>query len=143
MRLSRRFRCLGCFSTTTDPYDTDKMAVEFLQHYIDHAFAVGQCVGSNEDDASFRPISLVTIPIHGQENTHSGCQRHRRYAIEVHWNPPSNVDCSFAAVDLAAVARGQATKAHKIPLGVTLANSMVVFERAEGSSINLAGKSKG
>ncbi|CAF4416068.1 unnamed protein product, partial [Adineta steineri] len=47
------------------------------------------------------------------------------------------------AVDLSAVARGQNPKAHKIPLGVTLANSMVVFERAEGSSINLAGKSKG
>ena len=47
------------------------------------------------------------------------------------------------AVDLSAVARGQNTKARKIPLGVTLANSMVVFERAEGSSINLAGKSKG
>ncbi len=31
-------------STTTDPYDSDKMAVEFLQQYIDHAFAVGQCV---------------------------------------------------------------------------------------------------
>jgi hypothetical protein len=31
-------------STTTDPYDTDKMAVEFLQQYIEHAFAIGQCV---------------------------------------------------------------------------------------------------
>jgi hypothetical protein len=47
------------------------------------------------------------------------------------------------AVDLSAVARGQSTKARAIPLGVTLANTMVVFERAEGSSINLAGKSKG
>ncbi len=49
----------------------------------------------------------------------------------------------FLAVDLSAVARGQSTKARKIPLGVSLANTMVVFERAEGSSINLAGKSKG
>ncbi len=47
------------------------------------------------------------------------------------------------AVDLSAVARGQSSKAQKIPLGVSLANTMVVFERAEGSSINLAGKSKG
>ncbi len=31
-------------STTNDPYDTDKMAIEFLQQYIDHAFATGQCV---------------------------------------------------------------------------------------------------
>ena len=31
-------------STTTDPYDTDKMAVEFLQQFTDHAFSVGQYV---------------------------------------------------------------------------------------------------
>jgi len=31
-------------STTTDPYDTDKMAVEFLKQYIDHALSVGQYV---------------------------------------------------------------------------------------------------
>lgn len=46
------------------------------------------------------------------------------------------------AVDLAAVARGQAAKSQKIPLGVTLANTMVIFKRAEGTSINLSGKSK-
>jgi len=42
-----------------------------------------------------------------------------------------------------AVAPGQNIEARKIPLGVTLPNTMVVFERGEGSSINLAGKSKG
>ena len=47
------------------------------------------------------------------------------------------------ASDLAAVARGQNAKARKIPLGVSLPNTMVIFERSEGSSINLAGKSKG
>jgi hypothetical protein len=31
-------------STTTDPYGTDKMAVEFLKQYIDHALSVGQYV---------------------------------------------------------------------------------------------------
>ncbi|CAF5204717.1 unnamed protein product, partial [Rotaria magnacalcarata] len=30
-------------NTTADPYDSDKMAIEFLQQYIDHAFSVGQC----------------------------------------------------------------------------------------------------
>jgi len=49
----------------------------------------------------------------------------------------------FIAVDLSAVVRGQNAKARKIPLGVSLPNTMVVFERVEGSSINLAGKSKG
>lgn len=46
------------------------------------------------------------------------------------------------AVDLSAVARGQATKPQKIALGVTLANTMIIFKRAEGTSINLSGKSK-
>jgi hypothetical protein len=49
----------------------------------------------------------------------------------------------FLAVDLSAVARGQNPKVQNIPFGVTLPNTMVVFERSEGASINLAGKSKG
>lgn len=47
------------------------------------------------------------------------------------------------AADLSAIARGQSSKARKIALGVTLPNTMVVFERGEGTAINLAGKSKG
>ena len=46
----------------------------------------------------------------------------------------------FSAADLSAVARGQPSKARKVSVGVTLPNTMVVFERAEGSAINLAWK---
>ena len=52
-------------------------------------------------------------------------------------------DLVCIASDLAAVARGQNAKAQKIGLGVSLPNTMVIFERAEGSSVNLIGKSKG
>jgi hypothetical protein len=38
------FEITFILSTTTDPYDTDKMAVEFLQKYVDQAFSVGQYV---------------------------------------------------------------------------------------------------
>ncbi|CAF1390485.1 unnamed protein product [Rotaria magnacalcarata] len=96
-------------NTTADPYDSDKMAIEFLQQYIDHAFSVGQCL-------PFQFLDKKTLIIAVKE---------------------------IESVDLAAVARGQNSKARKIPLGVSLANTMVIFERAEGSSINLAGKSKG
>ncbi len=58
------------------------------------------------------------------------------------WNKLSVIFYIIAA-DLSAVARGQNAKARKISLGVTLPNTMVVFERGEGSSINLVGKSKG
>ncbi len=56
-------------NTTTDPYDTDKMANEFLQQYIDHAFATGQCVchlklHSFENCFLFN-IVIVTISIYG------------------------------------------------------------------------------
>ncbi len=40
-------------------------------------------------------------------------------------------------------ASGENAKAREIPLGVTLPNTMVVFEPCERSSINLAGKSNG
>lgn len=32
----------GFFSTTTEPYDTDKMAAEFLMQFPSQAFTVGQ-----------------------------------------------------------------------------------------------------
>ncbi|UJR28787.1 hypothetical protein I4U23_010013 [Adineta vaga] len=96
-------------NTTTDPYDSDKMAVEFLQQFTDHAFSVGQCFPFQFMDK--KTLSLAVKDIESS--------------------------------DLSAIARGQSTKARKIALGVSLPNTMVVFERAEGSSINLIGKSKG
>jgi len=96
-------------STTTDPYDTDKMAVEFLQQFSDHAFSVGQCL-------PFQFLDKKTLTLAVKE---------------------------IEAADLSAVARGQSSKARKVNVGVTLPNTMVVFERADGSAINLSGKSKG
>ncbi|CAF4015477.1 unnamed protein product [Rotaria sordida] len=96
-------------NTTTDPYDTDKMALEFLQQYMDHAFSAGQSL-------PFQFMDKKTLILAVKE---------------------------IQTVDLSAVARGQNSKARTIPLGVSLANTMIVFERAEGSSINLGGKSKG
>ncbi|CAF0927818.1 unnamed protein product [Rotaria sordida] len=95
--------------TTNDPYDTDKMAVEFLQQYADHAFSVGQSL-------PFQFMDKKTLTLAVKE---------------------------IEAADLSAIARGQSAKARKISIGVTLPNTMVVFERGEGSSINLIGKSKG
>jgi hypothetical protein len=50
--------------------------------------------------------------------------------------------CCLAA-NLSAIAAGQKSTARQVSVGVILANTMVIFERAEGSTINLAGKSKG
>lgn len=35
------------FSTTTEPYDTDKMAVEFLNQFPKQAFTIGQELAFN------------------------------------------------------------------------------------------------
>lgn len=96
-------------NTTTEPYDTDKMAVEFLQKFNDHAFSVGQYL-------PFQFLDKKTLTIAVKE---------------------------IEAADFTAIARGQSSKGRKVAVGVTLPNTMVIFERAEGSAINLAGKSKG
>ncbi|CAF1205720.1 unnamed protein product [Adineta steineri] len=131
-------------NTTTDPYDTDKMAVEFLQHYIDHAFSIGQCLPFQFMDKKTLTIAVKDIEAVDLSAVARG-QNPKAHKIPLGVTLANSMVVfeRAEAVDLSAVARGQNPKAHKIPLGVTLANSMVVFERAEGSSINLAGKSKG
>ena len=50
---------------------------------------------------------------------------------------------SIEAADLNAAIEGKPTKPSHIQIGQLLPNSCVIFERAEGSSLNLIGKSKG
>ena len=47
------------------------------------------------------------------------------------------------AADLAASVEGRQSKNPKIQCGQLLPNSAVIFEKAEGSPLNLIGKSKG
>lgn len=47
------------------------------------------------------------------------------------------------AADLRAAIEGGNAKHNKIHSGQLLANAQIVFEKAEGSTINLIGKSKG
>ncbi|CAF1018753.1 unnamed protein product [Brachionus calyciflorus] len=50
---------------------------------------------------------------------------------------------SIESADLTAAIDGKASKHNKILSGQLLPNSVIIFERAEGSSLNLTGKSKG
>ena len=50
---------------------------------------------------------------------------------------------SIEAGDLAAAIEGKVAQANKIQSGQLLPNSSIVFEKAEGSALNLIGKSKG
>lgn len=111
--------CLGCIileadflqkkSTTLEPYDTDKMAVEFLNQFPEQAFTVGQQLVFD-----FQGLKMLGLIVKDLE-----------------------------AVDIKSIAAGMKSKPIKTHVGVLTPNTSVVFEKAEGSSLNLVGKSKG
>jgi len=49
----------------------------------------------------------------------------------------------FSAADLSAIKAGQDAKPKKTKMGRCLGDTIVQFEKAENSSLNLVGKSKG
>jgi vesicle-fusing ATPase len=49
----------------------------------------------------------------------------------------------FSAADLNAIKAGQDAKPKKTKMGRCLGDTIVQFEKAENSSLNLVGKSKG
>lgn len=50
---------------------------------------------------------------------------------------------SLEAVDVNAIKSGQAAKPYTVKMGLCIGNTNVQFEKAENSSLNLVGKSKG
>lgn len=111
--------CLSCItlevdflqkkSTTLEPYDTDKMAIEFLNQFHEQAFTVSQQLVFD-----FQGLKMLGLIVKDLE-----------------------------AVDIKAVAAGMKSKPIKAHVGVLTPNTSVIFEKAEGSSVNLVGKSKG
>jgi vesicle-fusing ATPase len=49
----------------------------------------------------------------------------------------------FAVADLNAIRAGKDAKPRKARLGQCFPNTMIIFDKAEGASVNLTGKSKG
>ncbi|KAK2884498.1 vesicle-fusing ATPase-like [Channa argus] len=94
----------------SNPYDSDKMANEFVQHFNNQAFSVGQQLVLSFGEKLF---SLVIKDIE--------------------------------AMDSSILRGGQplaSSKKPKIDIGLLLANSQVIFEKSESSSITLLGKAK-
>jgi len=94
---------------TQENYDTDQMAMEFVNQFPRQCFTVGQPVVFQ-----FKGMPLTMVVIKDIEVT-----------------------------DLNALKAGKEAKPMKVGSGVTLPNTTIVFEKAEGSSIHLVGKSKG
>lgn len=90
----------------SNPYDSDKMAHEFIQHFNNQAFSVRQQLAFSYND------KLFELVIKDMEA----------------------MDPSFL--------KGGNASGKKIEVGLLLANSQVIFEKAESSSLTLIGKSK-
>ncbi|XP_072926811.1 vesicle-fusing ATPase [Hemitrygon akajei] len=92
----------------SNPYDSDKMAAEFIQQFNNQAFSISQQLvfGFNE--------KLFGLMVKDME-----------------------------AMDPSILKGEQAAgKQQKIDLGLSVANSQVIFEKADSSSLTLIGKSK-
>jgi vesicle-fusing ATPase len=96
---------------TLDPYDTDKLSMEFVQSFCNQAFTVGQSFAFQPLDGSKKMLT-VTVK-------------------------------SIEAADFAAAVQGKSSTKKMLKSGQLFNNSSICFERVEGSSINLTGKSKG
>ncbi|KAM9837208.1 vesicle-fusing ATPase-like isoform 1-T2 [Aulostomus maculatus] len=92
----------------SNPYDSDKMASEFIQHFNNQAFSVGQQLAFSFCGKLF---SLLIKDMEAMD--------------------PS-------------ILKGDHTssKKPKIEIGLLLANSQVIFEKSESSSMTLIGKAK-
>ncbi|XP_040577077.1 vesicle-fusing ATPase 1 [Lepeophtheirus salmonis] len=95
--------------TTTEPFDSDAMAREFLMQFPKQAFNTTQSIVFQFME---KPLILITVK-------------------------------EMEATDLQALHAGKNVKATKTNLGVSMANTAIVFEKKEGTNINLTGKSKG
>ncbi|XP_005998641.1 vesicle-fusing ATPase [Latimeria chalumnae] len=95
-------------SVDSNPYDTDKMASEFIQQFNSQAFTVGQQLVFSFNDKLF---GLVVKDVQA-------------------------MDPSILKGEL------DTGKKQKIEVGLVVGNSQVVFEKADNSSLNLAGKAK-
>ncbi|XP_048470537.1 vesicle-fusing ATPase [Rhincodon typus] len=95
-------------SVDSNPYDTDKMAAEFIQQFNSQAFSTGQQLVFSFNDKLF---GLLVKDIE--------------------------------AMDPSILKGEQASgKRQKIELGLAIANSQVIFEKSDSSSLTLIGKSK-
>lgn len=97
------------FSATTEPYDTDYMAKEFIAQFCGHAFTVGQQLVFSLNDKKL--LSLVVKDL--------------------------------LAADINAMKAEQDAKPKKTNFGKLLGNTVVQFEKADSSSLNLTGKARG
>nr|CAD7449999.1 unnamed protein product [Timema bartmani] len=141
-------------TTTLEPYDSDAMAREFLLQFSGQAFTVGQLLAFNFSDDK----KLLGLVVKGLEDlvTHvtylmihiTDLVTHVTYPVTHVTYPVTHVTypvttCDIPLLNLSAIKAGQDAKPKKTKMGRCLGDTMVQFQKAESSSINLVGKAKG
>ncbi|PWA30355.1 hypothetical protein CCH79_00015689 [Gambusia affinis] len=108
-------------STDSSPYDSDKMAGEFIQQFNNQAFSVTQ------------QIMLLIFGVHTFQLVFSFCDKLFGLVVK-------DIEAMDTSILKGEPASGK--KSQKIDVGLMVGNSQVIFEKAENSSLTLVGKAK-
>lgn len=103
------------------------MAREFSNQFTNQAFTVGQQLAF-----SFKDKKLLLLLVKDLEGSFQ-CNSIINFINS----------CRILAADVTALKDGRECKPRKTKLGRLLSNSLIQFEKAENSSLNLTGKAKG
>ena len=135
---------------TQTPYNTDDMAKEFLMEFHNSAFPVGQpYVFQFQDKPLTQVIKLLCVVMYRfiVHFCNAGMQMeqilpnfyNKMYHIA---NYPKVIVGDLEISDMSRAGQGEVTTT-KANIGLSFPNTAIIFEKAEGTSINLIGKSKG
>lgn len=109
------------------------MAIDLLQQFGNQAFTVGQQFAFQPQDQNKKMLLAVVKSI---ECILGFCFNKKIISKIL-------IIYLIKAADLSAAIEGTSAKPVKIKSGQLLPNSSIIFEKTEGSSLNLTGKSKG
>lgn len=123
------------YSATTEPYDTDEMAREFLLQFSGQAFTEGQLLVFKFLDKKILSLTVKSL---------EGNFFYKFYFIfnEISFHRVTWF-AFWIAADLSAIKAGKDPKPKKTKMGRCLGDTVVQFEKPESSPLNLTGKSKG
>ncbi|CAB3407570.1 unnamed protein product [Caenorhabditis bovis] len=108
-------------NVTSEPLNADLMAREFSMQFVGQAFSQGELLVFRFEDKEKNRVHTLSLTVKSIEG----------------------FDVTKANVTATGDGSAQATKPQTIGAGELLPNSVIVFDKEEGSMLNLIGKSKG
>uniref|UniRef100_A0A1A7XLC0 Vesicle-fusing ATPase n=1 Tax=Iconisemion striatum TaxID=60296 RepID=A0A1A7XLC0_9TELE len=114
-------------SVDSNPYDTDKMAREFLQLFNNQAFTVGQQLVFSFSEKLFNNQAFTV----GQQLVFSFSEKLFNIVVK-----------DIETMDASILKGKPVSDDYRKKVGLLLANSQVIFEKSDNSAVLLTGKSK-